>query len=426
MEDFSGYFRHSELIVKHLKGELNDQEKQELDLWVAQSDHNRLLFEKLTGEEILDLELKRFVSSGKNEAWERIAAETSIHRAQNNTYIGRRWIWYASAAVILLISGLLVYRFLEKPPVENRVVQQNTDFVPGTYKAVLTLADASQINLDDASSGEIARQADAIITKTTDGQLVYNASKSPVSSSEGADSNPVFNTISTPRGGKYRIILPDGSKVWLNAASSLKYPTRFGENERKVELAGEAYFEIAKVTTHGRNGKKGSLPFRVRSEGQLVEVLGTHFNINSYPDEKSVKTTLLEGSVKVINTRAVFGLKPGRQPESESLSLILKPGEQSQLALGQKTKLRVIAKADVEEAVAWKNGQFQFRDTDLQTIMRQISRWYDVEVEFQGKIPEATYRGRISRDVPLSQIFQILQSSGVNFKIDGRKITVKS
>lgn len=417
MEDFREYFRQSEWIVKHLKGELSDQEKEELDRWVAQSEHNRALFEKLTGEEILDLELKRFASSGKSEAWDRIVAETSIRSASQTAYRGRRWIWYASAAVILLVSGLFAYRFFQKSTVENRMVQQPADFVPGTSKAVLTLADASQINLDDAGSGEIARQADAIITKTADGQLVYNASKSPVSSVESTDSNPGFNTIRTPRGGKYRVILPDGSKVWLNAASSLKYPTRFAENERKVELMGEAYFEIAKISLRGRNGKNGSIPFRVRSAGQVVEVLGTHFNINSYSDEKTVKTTLLEGSVRVLT---------GKQPETGSLSLILKPGEQAQLATGNKPKLQVISRANVEEAVAWKNGQFQFKDTDIQTIMRQISRWYDVEVEFQGKVPETKYRGRISRDVPLSQLFQILQTSGVNFKIDGRKITVKS
>jgi transmembrane sensor len=424
MEDFGDYFRQGELIVKYLKGELDDREKEELDQWIAESDHNQALFEKLTGEESLSIELERFAPTNKAQAWERIATETSINTREKITYIGIRWIRYAAAALLIVGSGLLVYRFSRKPEAIKPVVQQNTDFVPGTNKAVLTLADASQINLDDAVNGEIAKQADVVITKTADGQLVYNTSKAPVSTTEDTNADPVYNTISTPRGGKFRIILPDGSKVWLNAASSLKYPSKFWGNKRKVELAGEAYFEIAHLTTRGQNGKEGAMPFRVLSAGQIVEVLGTHFNINSYSDENSVKTTLLEGSVKVINTDRDSRFH--KHPENEPLSLILKPGEQSRLATGTKPKLDVIAKADVEEAVAWKNGQFQFRDTDLQTIMRQISRWYDVKVDFQGKIPETKYRGKISRDVPLSQIFQILQSSGVNFKIDGRKITVKS
>ena len=419
MEDFGGYFRQGALIVKYLKGELDDREKEELDQWIARSDHNRTLFEKLTQEENLNLELERFIPTGKEQAWERIMAETSSNPAKNKTYIGIRWIRYAAAALVLIVSGLLVYRISHKPETFTPIARQNTDFVPGTNKAVLTLADASQINLDDANNGEIAKQAGMVITKTADGQLVYNASKAAILTAEDADADPVYNTINTPRGGKFRIILPDGSKVWLNAASSLKYPAKFHSTERKVELSGEAYFEIARCM----NGKK-VVPFRVLSAGQIVEVLGTHFNINSYSDEAIVKTTLLEGSVKVINTRS--GKESNKKPGIGDSMLILKPGEQSQLAPGTRPKLNVIARADVEEAVAWKNGQFQFRDTDLQTIMRQISRWYDVEVDFQGKIPDAKYRGKISRDVPLSQIFQILQSSGVNFKIDGRKITVKS
>ncbi|GAB3891061.1 DUF4974 domain-containing protein [Larkinella knui] len=419
MEDFGGYFKQGELIVKYLKGELNDREKEELDQWIAQSAHNQTLFEKLTEEDNLTLQLERFTPSGKEEAWERIVAETGRKSTEKTTYIGIRWMRYAAAALVLVVSGLLVYRFTHKPAVVSPVVQRHSDFVPGTNKAVLTLADASQINLDDAVNGEIAKQADMVITKTADGQLVYNASKSPVSSAQDLTAKPIYNTITTPRGGKFRVILPDGSKVWLNAASSLKYPTKFHRSGRNVELSGEAYFEIARCV----DGKK-AVPFRVQSAGQIVEVLGTHFNINSYSDEAIVKTTLLEGSVKVVNTQA--GTEPDTNPESGSLALVLKPGQQSQLAPGSRPKLNVIAQADLEEAVAWKNGQFQFRDTDLQTIMRQISRWYDVEVDFQGKIPEAKYRGKISRDVPLSQIFQILQSSGVNFKIDGRKITVKS
>ena len=411
MENYSRYFRQGALIAKYLKRELSDQEQSELEAWVAQSDHNRALFTRLTEEATLRNELEQFGLSDKTEAWERVAAESGYTTPKRNSYIGTRLIRYVAAAVLLIVSGLLIYSFLYTQPV-NPVASQQTDLAPGTNKAVLTLADASEIILDDVADGQIARQADVVITKTATGQLLYGASA--VTSTEPTTAQTGYNTITTPRGGKFRITLPDGSKVWLNAASSLRYPTKFSGHERTVTLTGEAYFEIRPL----KNGLKQTVPFQVLSAGQVVEVLGTHFNINSYSDENSVKTTLLEGKVKV--TKA----SPGRA-ESSSV-LILKPGEQAQLSTNNTPKLNLVTGADVEEAVAWKNGQFQFKNTDLPTIMRQIARWYDVEVDFQGKLPDTKFRGKISRDVPLSQIFQILQLSGVNFKIDGRKITVKS
>ncbi|QHV99118.1 FecR family protein [Spirosoma endbachense] len=417
MEDYSGYFRQGDLIAKHLKGELTSQEKAELDDWVAQSDHNRALFEKLTEKGNLNNEFDQFATSGKEEAWERVANETGFTKSRRITYIGSRFARLVVAALVIIISGVFVYQltFRSKPA---RQVAQQTDILPGGSKAILTLDDASQIVLDDATNGEIARQDDMVITKTADGQIMYDGSKSAETPPDGK-SDLSYNTITTPRGGKFRVILPDGSKVWLNAASSLKYPTTFRGRERTVALNGEAYFEI----THVTSGSSEAIPFRVRSAGQVVEVIGTHFNINSYSDESSIKTTLLEGKVKVIKTQPSVSKTVS---EGSASAIILKPGEQSQLASGNRPRLNRIDHADLEEAVAWKNGQFQFKDTDLPTIMRQIARWYDVEVAFQGKLPDKKFRGKISRDVPLSQIFQILQLSGVNFKLDGRKITVKS
>ncbi|MVM28557.1 DUF4974 domain-containing protein [Spirosoma sp. HMF4905] len=420
MEDYSGYFRQGDLIAKYLKGELSSQEQDELTDWIAQSDHNRALFGKLTQEETLNRELDQFAPSRKAEAWERIATETGFTKPTFVTYIVNRWTRYGVAALLLLVSGLAAYELIYKPEPAPQVTVQPTDFAPGSNKAILTLADASQINLDDATNGKIAQQADMIITKTADGQLVYDLSQSAAGSSEDQEVSPIYNTITTPRGGKFRVALPDGSKVWLNAASSLRYPTKFRGRERAVELKGEAYFEVA----HAKNKANERVPFRVLSAGQIVEVLGTHFNINSYSDENSTKTTLLEGKVKVIKTRA-YALANSAKTEAAS-ALVLKPGEQAQLALGTQPKLNLVAQVDLEEAVAWKNGQFQFKDTDLPTIMRQIARWYDVEIAFQGRVSDAKFRGKISRDVPLSQFFQILQLSGVNFKIEGRKITVKS
>ncbi|WP_338876031.1 FecR domain-containing protein [Spirosoma sp. SC4-14] len=417
MEDYSSYFEQAELIVGYLKGELTDQQKAELNDWIAQSDRNKALFEKLTSEDAVQRELELLASFDKEAAWERIVAATDYDKPVYTTYIGYRWIKYAAAALVLVVSGLLGYRFLYKSEPVKQVAQQPADVSPGSDKAILTLADASQIILDDATNGEIARQGGITITKTADGQLVYDASRlAPSGTTENA-SKLVYNTITTPRGGKFRIVLPDGSRVWLNAASSLTYPTAFLENTRKVELKGEAYFEIA----HANDVHRKAMPFLVVTVGQVVEVLGTHFNINSYSDENSVKTTLLEGKVKVTRTHT-----KSIEHKAEQAALVLKPGQQAQLDLNSRAKLNLVAKVDLEEAVAWKNGQFQFKDTDLPTIMRQISRWYDVEVDFQGKIPETKFRGKISRDVPLSQFFQILQLSGVNFKIEGRKIIVKA
>jgi ferric-dicitrate binding protein FerR (iron transport regulator) len=195
--------------------------------------------------------------------------------------------------------------------------------------------------------------------------------------------------------------LPDGTKVWLNSSSSLTYPVIFKGKERGVELTGEAYFEVA---------KNAASPFFVKTSSQTIKVLGTHFNINSYQDEKSVKTTLLEGSVEVTGngTRQITSLKPGQQ------------------AVNSAGNIKIISDADIDEAVAWKNGKFLFRNTDLQTVMRQLSRWYDVEVTYQGVVAAKHYRGRISRNVPVSQVFEILKTSGVNFIINGRTIIVKS
>ncbi|GAB3699005.1 DUF4974 domain-containing protein [Spirosoma flavus] len=413
MDNFSHYFRQGDLIAKYLKGVLSDQEQKELDDWIAQSDHNRALFIKLTQESTISNELEAFGSSDKTEAWEKIAHESGFSSPKDASYIGIRSLRYVAAAAVILIIGLLIYPSFKKQNSPKPVAEKPKDFAPGGNKAVLTLADASKIILDDVADGQIARQADVVITKTADGQLLYGGGSAGVSS-KVSPAQPSYNTITTPRGGKFRIILPDGSKVWLNAASSLKYPTKFTGNERIVSLTGEAYFEI----TPQKNARKQSMPFRVHSASQVVDVLGTHFNINSYSDESSVKTTLLEGKVKVTKTT------PDRA--ENATEIILKPGEQAQLSVDKKRKFNLVTKVDLEETIAWKNGQFQFKDTDLPTVMRQIARWYDVEVDFQGKLPDTKFRGKISRDVPLSQIFQILQLSGINFKIEGRKITVRS
>lgn len=300
----------------------------------------------------------------------------------------------AAAAVIVFISlGIMFYPLKDKQE-QVQVVRArfDQDVAPGGNKAFLTLANGTKLSLTDAMDGELAKQAGISIVKTEDGQLVYNVSNTI---KEG-NTAPLFNTIETPRGGQYQINLPDGSRIWLNASSSLRYPVVFTGNERKVELTGEAYFEIAE--------NKAS-PFRVISNNQVVEVLGTHFNINSYPEEGPVKTTLLEGSVKI---------------RSRNNTVMLKPGQQSQVD----HSIRV-TQADINESVAWKNGKTQFSNADIKTIMRMLSRWYDVEVQYQGEMIETGFGGSVSRSKNISEILKLLELTGdVHFKIEGRRVTV--
>ncbi len=312
------------------------------------------------------------------------------------------------AAIILLAitTGIYFYsnRELAEPEHFTEIDVRN-DIAPGYNKAILTLADGSKISLDDAANGLLASQGNIAITKTENGQIVYE--NNHIDRTKFMANRSVTNTIQTPKGGKYQVRLPDGSKVWLNSASTLSYPTTFAGNERKVQLKGEAYFEIS---------PNKNIPFRVQSGNQIVEVLGTHFNINSYDDEDYVKTTLLEGSVKVI-----LNFKS----DVNSNTRLLKPGEQS-LTKPTRSDIR-IENADTEKAIAWKNGYFKFRNTPIREIMREIERWYDVELVYEGKMPTDEFTGFISNDVKISAVLKIMEESGgVKFTVKGKKLKVKS
>ncbi|AYL93875.1 FecR family protein [Mucilaginibacter celer] len=302
------------------------------------------------------------------------------------------WAKYAVAASILLFAAVGTYFFTRNNHKADKLIANNYKSIkPGSNKATLTLAGGKTITLDDSVSGQIARQAGVIITKYANGQIVYKTAE---------PSGEVFqNTITTPNGGQYRVILPDGTNVWLNAASSLTYPTAFKGTGRLVTLTGEGYFEVV---------KNKAMPFRVHSAGQTVEVLGTHFNINAYADEALVKTTLLEGSVKV---------------SSAANSAVIVPGQQAQLAAGGAGAIR-LQQVDTEKEVAWKNGVFSFADEDLRTVMRQISRWYDIDVVYEGKIPDEKFFGEISRGSNLADVFKILELNNIKFEVDGKIVKV--
>ncbi|MCE7063394.1 FecR family protein [Dyadobacter sp. CY343] len=420
MEGYNQYFEQGHLIFKYLNGHITAQEQEELDHWITLSESNKALFARLTDRSALQSEVNAFPTADKAKAWERISLETGFDKPEKSKLISGLFLRYVAAAVFVLVSGISMYLMLMRIDDKDTVaIQQAADVAPGKNKAVLTLADGSEILLDEVSEGEIAMQDNLLITKTDDGQLVYTTGKNM---RKNDARHQTYNVVSTPKGGQFKVVLPDGSKVWLNAASSLKYPTKFG-SERTVELVGEAYFEVTKSGAYQQSGKRNG-SFVVLSAGQAVEVLGTRFNVNSYSDEKRITTTLLEGKVKIIsNPKNSKNSHAAKLPER---AVMLKPGQQAQLSIDRGDEIEVTNKVDLDQVIAWKNGQFIFKNASLAEIMRQVSRWYDVEVVFEGKTPENKYRGQIARDAPIAQILQILQVSGVNFKIEGRRIIVKT
>ncbi len=388
----------SDLISKYLDNRLTSAEYAEL--W-------RLLNEE-PDETALNEELKQLWQSAKTvtpliaaaewdqkiqEAKQKLAATA---QTEEQPVIGRfaRYRWVAAAAVLLLIvsSVFLLTNQKEKRTAvaKNIQTQPKQDRLPGGDRAILTLADGSSIVLDSAGNGMLAQQGTTEIIKKEDGQLLYNSS--------GAATDAVaYNLLQTPRGGQYKITLPDGSKVWLNAASSLKYPVVFSGKERRVEITGEAYFEVA---------KDAEKRFIVSAKGITTEVFGTHFNINTYNNELATRVTLLEGNIQVNKNN-------------------VQPGQQA--VVNDNGHLEITGNIDLEQAVAWKNGEFQFGDkTDIKTAMRQVERWYDIEVEYRGSF-NSHIGGSISRSASLPKILKMLEKTGVvKFEIQDKRIIVSS
>jgi ferric-dicitrate binding protein FerR (iron transport regulator) len=326
-----------------------------------------------------------------------IVAEGNKSAPVRSLPVWRRWVAVA-AVVFCLVAGGYLWRHARR---SESVTQQRHpapgDVLPGGNKAILTLAGGRQIILDSAHQGSLAVQGTMQIVKTDSGKLVYSAS--PSGTGQGsAGEGVVYNTLSTPRGGQYQLTLPDGTHVWLNAASSITYPTAFVGEERKVTITGEAYLEVT---------KQARQPFIVEVAGATIEVLGTSFNVNAYPDEASINTTLLEGRVRVI--------------ADKRKGVLLGPGQQAQVTA---TDNKIVEPADVAAIVAWKNGLFDFTKADLPTVLRQLARWYDVDVVYKGVIQPRQFWGKMQRDLNLSEVLAILQQTNVHFTIDGKKLLV--
>jgi transmembrane sensor len=390
----------SQLFQRYLNNQCTKEEIKELlnyfDVGKNEVELRRLIHQQMEKDGDGETAPSRKVLLDASFANIKQAIANSTKQATIVPIIKRTWFRVSAAAALLILFSVTVFLLSDKNQevsIAKKKTQIQNDVAPGHDNAVLTLADGATIVLDSAANGTLAQQGDSKILKLN-GQIAYNSTGT-------TSGKPVFNTISTAKGNQYQLILSDGSKVWLNAASSIHFPASFTGNERKVEVTGEAYFEVARNT---------SKPFKVAIHSSTgdgeVEVLGTHFNINAYNDEPEVKTTLLEGAVKIKKANAVQVLSPGQQAK-------LTPNE-----------IVVDRNVDLSQVVAWKDGFFQFNNTDIKTLMRQVSRWYDVEVNFDGKITEEGFTGKIPRNVTLSKLLKVLELNDVHFKTEDRMITV--
>jgi transmembrane sensor len=376
------------LLAKFEKGEVSEQELDELDKWYQSFDND---VKYTTGlSEAQQKQAKDNLLIRINSRLDQELAAEDTYRQVRSISLWRRITIAASVLICLSVGGYFLVQ--KHNTTEQTARNEQRDIAPGGNKAFLTLANGKKISLTDAKNGELAVQSGVRVVKEKDGQLAYTAVDTMSSSSPLS-----YNTIETPKGGQYQVLLPDGSKVWLNAASSLKCPASFSAlKERRVQLNGEAYFEVA----HNK-----AQPFRVQTDKQTITVLGTHFDVNAYTDEPYTKTTLLEGSVNINNT------------------IFLKPGEQS--TLNRIGNAFTVSPAETDDAVAWKNGKFVFQNEHIESIMRKLARWYDVDVIYQDSFNDKTFTGSISRFDNISKILnKITFTSAVHFSIEGRRITV--
>lgn len=373
-----------ELLEKYYAGQASEAEKALVESWYLQHQDDK--------HPLTEAELERIHKTGLRELKKSIAPKRVI----------AVWAKVAAAVVGFMLVIAVLFWTRSTKAIRQETAAVNTAIVPGTNKAILKLGDGRVLNITDIDNGEVADLSGLQIIKKADGQIVYVQQSHEDAQSSGTISE--MHTLIVPRGGQYQIQLPDGTHVWLNSASTLRFPSAFNDIERRVDLVGEAYFEVAK-----RKMGETSLPFIVSTENQEVEVLGTHFNIFAYPNERHTRTTLLEGSVR-INVRHT------------SYSQLLKPGQQAEVEAYQPINVKNVV---LEDAIAWKNGYFVFEKARIETIMDNVARWYDVEVEYRGHITTQRFGGAIPRTTLLPDLLQYLETYGnIHFKIQNRKIIV--
>ncbi len=417
----------TDLLMKHLQGNLSDAEQEQLNQWRSQSERNRRLFESINDEE----QLRQLVLAWHQEEEEdneaiilskirrQIGSNTPTIPVRRMSRLRR---FARVAAMVLLLAGVGGYGYYlmnRKSSAPAAMAKKTVDIPPGRDGAILTLSDGRQLVLDSLGNGVVATQnGTQVVVKN--GALAYTPGTGSTA--------PVYNTLTTPKGRQFQLILPDGTKVWLNAASSLRYPTVFSDDERWVEVTGEAFFEVASVQLPVRTLSRQKMPFIVNilsplsqggPGGVKIEVLGTQFNVNAYSNEAAVKTTLVEGSLKIVKRETADGKQSADGKEN---SIILKPGEQAVVVAH--SPLTIDHSPDVAKAIAWKSGFFNFEDASLEEVMRQLERWYDIEVVYEKNIPDIQFGGKMSNNVSLSGLLKSLQEMGVHFRVEGRKLIV--
>lgn len=364
------------LIKKYLSGQCTVEERHIVEKWYA---------EQLEARGLSTKEYDR--TKIKDEIWQRIAEQRPVKI--------KKVVWWprVAAAVAVVVGLFAIYQFAFTPdlPSEEAYVSDGNPIMPAGNNAILTTADGKKIALTTSAEG-ILDQGDGFeIKKEKDGLIVFD-----VKASNGV-ATTTYNTIETPKGGIYQVVLPDGSKAWLNNESSISFPTQFAASERLVKITGEVYFEVE------HNAKR---PFKVSTPQQEIEVLGTKFNINAYDDEPSVKTTLVEGSVRVKGASSIHVLRPGYE------------------MVTQKDNRDKVSVANLKSVLAWKEGVFHFERVKLETLMRQLARWYDVELVYEGKLPQDEFVGEIRRSEDIHKVLEILKDGQIDINLEGRKLIV--
>ena len=406
--------RKSVLFNRLLEGKLSATELEELVKWLAAENPDA---------EAADLVLQQLKQTGSTQQQipadiiQKLEAKLPLILGEKKQRTGvlismfrQKWLRYAAAIILVGAIGLLFFLTNKSTGTDNKIaiVQPVTpeQIQPGKDGAILTLADGTKVVLDSLGNGLITTQQGTKVS-LVNGQLVYDAANA------GTPVETVYNIMSTPKGRQFHLVLPDGSKVWLNAASSIRYPIVFAGSERKVEITGEAYFEVSPLPASPGGGGGGKKPFIVQKGDVQVTVLGTHFNVNSYDNEEDIKVTLLEGSVRVSNETAQF-------------SRTIKPGEQAILSHQSQPSNQIpVQTVDVDKVMAWKNGFFNFQDASLQEVMRQLERWYDIEVMYEKNVPKLEFFGKMGKDLSLAAVLSGLEKSNVHFRMEeGRKLVV--
>jgi transmembrane sensor len=389
------------LIVGDMQNKLSTDERQELNAWLQENGDNYLLYEELMDEEKLGNDLNELHNYDHTQAYEKLSQKIFAGEVTGKRVYFRIW-WYTAAALLLLVAGGIAYFALNKPqkailPQSTVVAQKKSPGTPpDTKKAVLILADGSNIPLNEIINGNIAKQGHVTIQKNQNGQLEYK-------SSGAASSKAGSNILRTPRGGEYQVLLEDGTKIWLNSASTLQFPVHFNDDDRRVVLTGEAYFEIAKAVNPKTNHKKS---FIVSVDNMEVQAIGTAFNISAYKEDDRSQTTVVEGLVKVNRNNHSNMVQPGKK-----------------LIAGDSTV--TIEDADIKQEIAWKNGEFVFRNTSLKMVMNELGRWYDMDVVYAPGVPSLHFSGEVQRESDITKVLQMLEyTGGVTFTISKRIITV--